>query len=148
MTPLPFSIACAHLRARKRQTAVSIGGVMLGVAIFLGIGGMMNGFHSYFLSQLVDTSPHVVISDEIRQAAPQPLTMLHPDGAVEVGRVQPRDPVRGIAGAAAILDALNAMDGVAAAPSLIGQIILRHAGRDYSVTGIGVVSVTRTSRGA
>ena len=138
MTPLPLSIAFAHLRARKRQTAVSIGGVMLGVAIFIGIGGMMNGFHSYLLSQLVDTNPHIVISDEIRQAAPQPLTTLHPDGAVEVRRVLPRDPVRGIAGAAAILDALNAMDGVAAAPSLIGQIILRHAGRDYSVTGIGV----------
>ena len=69
MTLLPVSIAFAHLWARKRQTAVSIGGVMLGVAIFIGIGGMMNGFHSYFLSQLVDTNPHIVISDEIRQAA-------------------------------------------------------------------------------
>jgi lipoprotein-releasing system permease protein len=141
MTLLPFSIALAHLRARKRQTAVSIGGVMLGVAIFIGIGGMMNGFHSYFLSQLIDTNPHIVISDEIRQSAPQPLTTLHPDGAVEIRRVLPRDPVRGIAGASAILDALNAMDGVAAAPSLIGQVILRHAGRDYSVTGIGVDAV-------
>ena len=138
MMPLPLSIAFAHLFARKRQTLVSIGGIMLGVAVFIGIGGMMNGFHNYFLSQLVDTNPHIVISDEIRHAAPQPLTTLHPDGAVEVRRVLPRDPVRGIAEAAAILDALNAMDGVAAAPSLIGQAILRHAGRDYSVTAIGV----------
>jgi hypothetical protein len=121
MTPLPLSIAFAHLWARKRQTGVSIGGVMLGVAIFVGIGGMMNGFHHYFLSQLVDTNPHIVMSDEIRQAAAQPLTTLHPDGAVEIHRVLPRDPVRGIAGAAAIVGALNAMDGVAAAPSLIGQ---------------------------
>jgi lipoprotein-releasing system permease protein len=112
--------------------------VTLGVAIFIGIGGMMNGFHSYFLSPLVETNPHIVITDEIRQAAPQPLTMLHPDGAVEIRRVLPRDPVRGITGAAAILDALNAMSGVAAAPSLVGQIILRRAGRDYQITGIGV----------
>ena len=90
MTPLPLSIAFAHLWARKRQTVVSIGGVMLGVAIFIGIGGMMNGFHSYFLSQLVDTNPHIVISDEIRQAAPQPLTTLHP------GR-RGRDPPRAAA---------------------------------------------------
>ena len=138
MTPLPLAIAFAHLWARKRQTLVSIGGVMLGVAVFIGIGGMMNGFHHYFLSQLVDTNPHIVISDEIREPAPQPLTSLHPDGAVEVRRVLPRDPVRGISGAAAILDALNAMPGVAAAPSLIGEAILRHAGRDYSVTAIGV----------
>ena len=138
MTPLPLSIALAHLRARKRQTAVSISGVMLGVAIFIGIGGMMNGFHSYFLSQLVDTNPHIVISDEIRHAAPQPLTALYPDGAVEVKRVLPRDPVRGISGASAILDALNATEGVAAAPSLAGQIILRRAGRDYAISAVGV----------
>jgi lipoprotein-releasing system permease protein len=138
MTPLPLSIAFAHLMARKRQTAVSIGGVMLGVAIFIGIGGMMNGFHSYVRNQLIDTNPHIVISDEIRVAAPQPLTTLHPDGAVEVRRVLPRDPVRGISGASMILEALNAMDGVAASPSLIGQIILRRAGRDYAISGIGV----------
>jgi lipoprotein-releasing system permease protein len=99
MTPLPLSIAFAHLMARKRQTLVSIGGVMLGVAIFIGIGALMNGFHSYFLSQLVDTNPHIVISDEFREAAPQPVAALHPDGAVEVRRVLPRDPVRGISGA-------------------------------------------------
>jgi lipoprotein-releasing system permease protein len=138
MTPLPLSIAFAHLMARKRQTLVSIGGVMLGVAIFIGIGALMNGFHSYFLSQLVDTNPHIVIFDEFREAAPQPVAALHPDGAVEVRRVLPRDPVRGISGASTILEALNAMDGVAAAPSLIGQVILRRAGRDYAITGIGV----------
>ena len=138
MTPLPLAIAFAHLWARKRQTTVSIGGVTLGVAIFIGIGGMMNGFHSYFLSQLVETNPHIVITDEFREAAPQPLSLLHPDGAIEIRRVLPRDPVRGISGAAAILDALNAMSGVAAAPTLSGQIILRRAGRDYAITGIGV----------
>jgi len=138
MTPLPLSIASAHLTARKRQTAVSIGGVALGVAIFIGIAALMNGFHNYFLSQLVDTNPHIVLSDEFREAAPQPLVALHPEGAVEVRRVLPRDPVRGISGAAAILEALNAMDGVAAAPSLTGQVILRRAGRDYAITGIGV----------
>ncbi len=138
MTLLPLSIAFAHLMARKRQTAVSIGGVTLGVTIFIGIPAMMNGFHNYFLSQLVDTNPHIVISDEFREAAPQPLAALHPDGAVEVRRVLPRDPMRGISGAAAILEALNAMDRVAAAPSLIGQVILRRAGRDYAITGIGV----------
>ena len=43
-----------------------------------------------------------------------------------------------------MLEALNAIDGVAAAPSLIGQVILRHAGRDYSVTGIGVDAARET----
>ena len=57
---------------------------------------------------------------------------------MEIRRVLPRDLVSGIGGVAAILDALNAMDGVAAAPSLIGQVILRHAGRDYAITVIGV----------
>jgi lipoprotein-releasing system permease protein len=111
---------------------------MLGVGVFIAIGGMMDGFHQYFLRQLVETNPHIVITDEFRQPAPQPLRMLRPDSAVEIRRILPRDPVRGVSGAAAILEALNRIDGISAAPTLRGQIILRSAGRDYAVSGIGV----------
>jgi lipoprotein-releasing system permease protein len=64
--------------------------------------------------------------------------MRWPDGAVQIARIQPRDPVRGIVGAGAMLDALGQMAGVAAAPTLRGQMILRHGGRDYAVASLGV----------
>ena len=67
---------------------------------------------------------------------PQPLTALHPDAAIEIRRILPRDPARGITRAAAILDALNREDGITAAATLRGQIILHRAGRDCAVSGI------------
>lgn len=138
MIPLALHVALAHLRGRKRQTAVSVLGVMLGVGIYIGISGMMQGFHTYFLRQLVESNPHVLITDEVRIAAPQPLQMQHPAAAVAVRRVLPRDPVRGIGAAGSIVAALDRMPGVTAAPMLSGQLILRRSGRDYAVNALGI----------
>jgi lipoprotein-releasing system permease protein len=63
---------------------------------------------------------------------------LHPEAAVSVSRIVPRDPVRGIANAGEIMAALAAMPGVAVAPTLRGQMLLRRAGRDYAVSAIGI----------
>jgi lipoprotein-releasing system permease protein len=152
VTPLSLLIALAHLRTRRRQTLVSVLGVALGVGVFVSISGMMHGFQSYFLSQIIETNPHIVMSDEVRRPAPQPLELLAgPDAAVEVRRILPRDPVRGIYGAGAILDALSRTPGLHAAPSLKGQMILRRAGRDYAISVTGIdplreVRVTSLSR--
>ncbi len=135
---LPLTIALAHLRSRRRQTAVSVLGVALGVSVFIAVTGLMGGFQSFFRGQMIDTNPHIVISDEVRHPAPQPLALLHRGAAVEVHRILPRDPVRGIANAGEILDALAEMPGVAAAPTLRGQMLLRRAGRDYAVSAIGI----------
>ncbi len=139
MTRLPLLIALAHLRSRRRQTLVCVLGVTLGVGIFISISGMMRGFQGYFLSQIIETNPHIIMTDEIRRPPPQPFEMLAgADAAVEVRRILPRDPVHGIYGAGAILDALSRMPGLHAAPSLRGQMILRRAGRDFAVTAVGI----------
>ncbi|MGE0417629.1 MAG: ABC transporter permease [Acetobacteraceae bacterium] len=139
MTRLPLLIALAHLRARRRQTLVCVLGVTLGVGIFISISGLMHGFQSYFLSQIIETNPHIVMTDEIRRPAPQPFEMLTGDhAAVAVRRILPRDPVHGIYGAGAILDALSHSPGLHAAPSLRGQMILRRVGRDFAVTAVGI----------
>ncbi len=136
--PLALDIARAHLLGRRRQSLVAILGVTLGVAFFIAMSAMMHGFQNYFRTQIVDSNPHIMITDEIRRPARQPLALLHPDAAVAVTRVLPRDPVRGIANAGAILDALGRMRGLAAAPTLRGQLILRRAGRDYAVAALGI----------
>ncbi len=135
---LPLAIAVAHLLGRRRQTLVSVLGVALGVGVFIAMTGLMAGFQAFFRNQLIESNPHVVITDEVRRPAPQPLAMLHPGGAVAVSRILPRDPVRGIANAGEILAALAAMEGVAAAPTLRGQMLLRRAGRDYAVSAVGI----------
>ncbi|MGE0225972.1 MAG: ABC transporter permease [Acetobacteraceae bacterium] len=138
MMPLPLSVALAHLRSRKRQTFVSIMGVTLGVGVFVSISGMMQGFQTYFRTQIIESNPHIVMTDEIRRPARQPLQLLYPEAAVDIRRIQPRDPVRGITGAAGILESLATIPGVSAAPTLRGQMILRRAGRDYAVTALGI----------
>ncbi|CAH2604405.1 ABC transporter permease [Rhodovastum atsumiense] len=138
MIPLPLAIALAHLRMRRRQTLVSVLGVTLGVGVFISMTGLMQGFQSYFRNQIIETNPHVTITDETRRPAPQPLQMLHPAAAVQVARIVPRDPVRGISAAGGILDALAAMPGLDAAPTLRGQLLLRRAGRDFAVTALGI----------
>lgn len=135
---LPLSIAIAHLRSRRRQTLVSVLGVALGVGVFIAVTGLMAGFQNFFRGQLIDSNPHILVTDEVRLPAPQPLVALHPAAAIEVRRILPRDPVRGIANAGAMLDALSAMEGVAAAPTLRGQMLLRRAGRDHAVVAIGI----------
>ena len=138
MIPLALSIALAHLRSRKRQTVVSILGVTLGVGVFVSISGMMQGFQNYFRTQIIETNPHIVITDEIRLPPRQPLQVLHPREAVDIKRILPRDPVRGINDAVGILEALSSMPGLAATPTLRGQVILRRAGRDHAVAALGI----------
>ena len=138
MIPLALSIALAHLRSRKRQTVVSILGVTLGVGVFVSISGMMQGFQNYFRTQIIETNPHIVITDEIRLPPRQPLQVLHPHEAVDIKRILPRDPVRGINDAVGILEALSSMPGLAATPTLRGQVILRRAGRDHAVAALGI----------
>lgn len=136
--PLILDIALAHLRKRKRQTVVSILGVALGVGFFIGINALMRGFQQYFITQIIDVAPHIVIKDEFRYASLQPAPMAYPQGAVEVTGVKPRDEPRGIRNARAKLAELAAMAGLEAAPTLQGQAILRYGTRDVPVSLLGI----------
>jgi lipoprotein-releasing system permease protein len=68
-------------------------------------------------------------------------------GAVQVHGVKPRDRIRGIRAAGDKLAMLEAMEGVAAAPVLQGQALLRYGSRDVSasLTGIDPLRHARVS---
>ena len=66
---LALHIALGHLRRRKRQTLVSVLGVALGVGFFIAITALMRGFQTYFVQQVIDVAPHVVI--EVASARPR-----------------------------------------------------------------------------
>lgn len=135
--PLVLDIALGHLRRRKRQTVVSVLGVALGVGFFVGVTALMRGFQQYFVAQVIDVAPHVVVKDEFRLPSPQPALMRWPQGAVAVSGVKPRAEPRGIRNARATLAAIEAL-GVAAAPTLQGQVILRYGTRDVAVSLYGI----------
>ena len=144
---LLFEIARGMLSRRRRQTLVSVLGVALGVAFFVAIAALMRGFQTYFIAQIIDVAPHITIKDETRTPPVQPVHIAHPDGAVALEGVKPQDRIRGIRAAGDKLAILEAMPGVAAAPILTGQALLRYGSRDVSasITGIDPARYRRVS---
>lgn len=144
---LLLELARGMLRRRRRQTLVSVSGVALGVAFFIAIAALMRGFQTYFVNQIIDVAPHVTVKDDTRTPPAQPAELALAMGAVQVHGVKPRDRIRGIRAAGDKLAMLEAMEGVAAAPVLQGQALLRFGSRDVSaaLTGIDPLRHARVS---
>lgn len=136
---LPLSIAVTHLTSRRRQTLVSLGGVVLGVAFFLAVSSMMRGSEKDFIKRLIDNSPHITVSDEYRSARVQPVVLRWREAAVQVSGVRPQTETRGIRGHREKLDQIEAIPGLRAAPLLTGSAVLVFAGRQEGVALSGVV---------
>jgi lipoprotein-releasing system permease protein len=136
---IALDIALAHLTSRKRQTLVSLTGVVLGVAFFLAVSSLMRGSEQDFIKRLVDNSPHVTVYDEYRLPAPQPAMLRWPDAAVEVRHVKPQRETRGIRGWRERFAFVESLPGVRAAPVLTGAVVLSFAGRQQGVSLSGVV---------
>lgn len=132
-------VALGHLTSRKRQTLVSLTGVVLGVAFFLAVSSLMRGSEKDFLQRLVDNSAHITVYDEYRQAQAQPAELRWPEAAVEVRHVKPQRETRGIRGWRERLAAVEALPDLRAAPVLVGSAVLNFAGRQQAVSLSGVV---------
>lgn len=139
MNPLLISIAVKHLLARKRQSIVSLLGIILGVAFFLAISSMMQGSEQDFIKRLVDNSPHITVEDEYRNPTLQPARQLYPDGAVEVRNVKPETETRGIRNYRQLLDFIRTIPGAQASPSLQGQALVNFAGKDVALSLNGII---------
>jgi lipoprotein-releasing system permease protein len=139
---LALDIALGHLTSRKRQTLVSLSGVVLGVAFFLAVSSMMRGSEKDFLKRLVDNSPHITVSDEYRLPRVQPAAMRWSNGAIGISNVKPQTETRGIRGYAQKLEFVESLPGLRVAPVLVGSAVLTFAGRQEGVTLSGVVPST------
>ena len=144
---LQLGIAVTHLLARKRQTLVSLSGIVLGTAFFLAVSALMQGSQADFIKRLVDNSPHITVYDEYRGADVQPADLQWPDAAVQVRNVRPQTEVRGIRGHQQKLAFIESLPGLRASPALVGSVVLTFAGRveGISLTGIVPASMRRVS---
>ena len=137
---LLLSIAFRHLLARKRQSIVSLMGIVLGVAFFLAISSMMKGSQNDFINRLIDNSPHITVSGEFRRPTRQPAVQVYPKGsAVEVRGVKPMTETRGIRNYERALGLMRSFPGLTASPVLSGQGLIGFAGRDIAVTISGMI---------
>ncbi len=132
-------IALKHLLARKRQSLVSLMGIILGVAFFLAISSIMQGSEEDFIKRLVDNSPHITISDEYREPRVQPAEKIFKNSIVNVRNIKPLTETRGIRGYEKILQTLESMDGIKASPVLVGQGIVSYAGQEKGITLNGMI---------
>ena len=132
-------IALSHLTSRRRQTLVSLSGIVLGVGFFLGVSSLMRGSEEDFIERLINTQPHVTVSDEFRTNPLQPAERLFGNGAVELRNVKPRTETRGIRQYKQKLAVVERLPGLRVAPALAGQGIITFAGRDVGVTISGIV---------
>ena len=144
---LQLGIAVTHLLARKRQTLVSLSGIVLGTAFFLAVSALMQGSQADFIKRLVDNSPHITVYDEYRGADVQPAELEWPSAAVQIRNIKPQTEVRGIRGHQQKLAFIESLPGLRASPALVGSVVLTFAGRveGISLTGIVPASMRRVS---
>ncbi|WP_295457709.1 ABC transporter permease [uncultured Thiodictyon sp.] len=136
---IQIQVALTHLTGRRRQTLVSLTGVVLGVAFFLAVSSMMRGSEKDFIKRLVDNSPHITVSDDYRRPRTQPAELRWADGAVRVSNVKPQTETRGIRGYRERLAFVESLPALRVAPLLIGSAVLTFAGREQGVTLSGIV---------
>jgi lipoprotein-releasing system permease protein len=137
--PLVLRIALIHLTSRKRQTIMSLLGIALGVAFFMAVSSLMRGSEQDFIKRLIDSAPHITVSDEFRTPPKQPAMLAYAGGAVALRSLKPKTETRGIRGYKQKLAFIANLRGVRVAPVLSGQAILTFAGKEQGITLNGVV---------
>ncbi len=133
---LVFDIATTHILSRMRQTLVGMLGVAMGVGFSVMMAALMEGSQRDFVAQLVDSLPHVTMSDERREPPPQPAEDAYDLVAFSGLRTPVTRP--GIKNPYAIMASLEGWLDGAVAPSVQSRAVIRYAGRDTaaSITGI------------
>ena len=133
---LVLDVAFTHVRARVRQTVVAVFGVATGVGFSIMMASLMEGSQEDFVRTLVNAQPHITVNDEQRVTDPQPAEREF--RAVAIRGLRPEDERRGIKNPAETVAVLELMLGTGIAPYVSVRGIVRVAGRDYSVSVLGI----------
>ncbi|MFM1813526.1 MAG: hypothetical protein RLZ98_221 [Pseudomonadota bacterium] len=133
---LTLDIALTHVTSRVRQTLVGMLGVAMGVGFSVMMASLMEGSQRDFVRQLVDSLPHITVSDERRKPPVQPAQKAY--DAVEISGLTTPVIRPGIKNPYAILASLEGWLPGAAAPSVQSKAVIRYAGRDTAASVIGV----------
>jgi len=133
---LVLDIAWTHVRARVRQTGFAVAGVATGVGFSIMMASLMVGSQDDFITRMVNTLPHITVSDERRNPPPQPAAVMF--DAAEFHGLTPEARRRGIKNPLAIMAALEAWLPGTVAPSAKVQAIIRYANHDVAITVTGI----------
>ena len=133
---LVLDIALTHVMSRLRQTLVGLLGVAMGVGFSVMMASLMEGSQRDFVTQLVDSLPHITVSDERRNPPRQPA-----EDAFDAAQISGLNtPVTrpGIKNPFAIVASLESWLDGAVALSVLSRAVIRYAGRDTAASVIGI----------
>jgi len=133
---LVLDIAWTHVRARVRQTGFAVAGVATGVGFSIMMAALMQGSQEDFTHRLVNTLPHITVSDERRAPPPQPADAIY--AAAELHGLTPEARRPGIKNPLASMAALEPWLPGSIAPSVKVQAIIRYANHDVSTSVTGI----------
>ena len=133
---LVLDIALTHVRARVRQTGFAIAGVATGVGFSIMMASLMQGSQDDFTQRLINTLPHITITDERRTPPRQPAEVMF--DAAEIHGLTPEARRPGIKNPLAIMATLEAWVPGGVAPSAKVQAIIRYANHDVATSVIGI----------
>lgn len=133
---LILAIAWTHITYRARQTLVAIAGVMTGVGFSIMMAAIMEGTQDDFINTLVDALPHISITDELREPTQQPANLTY--AAAEIHGLTPEVRRPGIKNPMATISSLQAWVPGALTPSVQSRAALRFAGRNLTISVIGI----------
>lgn len=125
---------------RKRQTVVSIAGVSIGVAAFVVMASLMNGFQKYFIEQAIDLNAHITIKVKPEADEGKILYRYFGNNIVpDILGLKPEDRKDKISNYRFIITKYSREpDFVGLAPHLVGQAIVRYSTIERSATIIGI----------
>ena len=133
---LILTIAWTHVRHRARQTLVAIAGVMTGVGFSIMMAAMMEGSQDDFIKTLVDSLPHISVTDELREPTRQPADILY--RAAEFHGLTPEVRRPGIKNPMATIASLKTWVPGALTASVQSKAVLRFAGRNLTTSIVGI----------
>jgi len=133
---LVLTIAWTHVRRRARQTLVAIAGVTTGVGFSIMMAAIMEGSQDDFIRTLVDALPHISVTDELREPNKQPANIIY--RAAEFHGLTPEVRRPGIKNPMATIASLRSWVPGALTPSVQSKAVLRFAGRNLTISVIGI----------
>lgn len=134
-------IARRHLLHNTFRTVISVSGVAVGVMFMVMLSALMTGFEKKFVTETIESSPHITIYDELREEPDEFASWLtdETEGIATVENARPRDRRRRIKKPGEIVSMLRDMPQVqAAAQNVVGTAIVNFGSRERGVNLVGI----------
>jgi lipoprotein-releasing system permease protein len=130
-------VAIRYFLSHRRQSLVCIAGVTISVMMFISMTSMMNGFTDKFIIETVESSGHITIHDEPREAETAILERVN--ALIRVEGVKPRDNPKKIKNPEGIMAKIRRLPGIVeASPIVEGNAIATYGTKTLSLEIFGI----------